>query len=258
MLDQEFRQANWQKGESCELDPEAAVSDPPEKIGFIRLPGTFSALHSLSEPRKALQEFLYRNNELQLLRVPKLKLESEPGESREAFTLRLQQALRSERERELEKLEVQFEKKQQQLEAKLQRAEAKIEKEKGDVSAKTFDTAISFGMAALGAFLGRKTVSVSTASRASRGVRGAGRVMKEKADVQRAEDALMLVEQDMEELALTLQEATAELGERFQLEHYPIEEFSIKPRRSDIFDVQVVLAWEPQLHFGNFAWGAEK
>jgi hypothetical protein len=112
------------------------------------------------------------------------------------------------------------------------------------VTAKTTDTILSFGTAVLGAFLGSKKLSTSTMTRAATGISKAGRIGKEKDDVRRAEELAAQLEQEL--LALENEQRTelAELTETYDPARVKIEEFAIKPRRSDIFDVRVTLLWD--------------
>ena len=193
--------------------------------------------------------------ELTLKRVPELKLESGPDESDNQFQLRIADALRQKKEDEVRKLEQHFQAKQRALEAQLEKAYGRIEREKGEVKARGMDTALSFGVAVVGALFGRKTVSVATASRSAQGVRSAGRLMKEKEDVRRAEEEVKRIESAMAELAEELQTRIAEAADRYAPANYTAESFSIKPRRNDIFDVRVCLQWEPVLDLSAMAQG---
>ena len=72
-------------------------------------------------------------------------------------------------------------------------------------------------------------------------------MMKEKEDVKRAEEEVKRIEQDVTALADELQNKIGEIRERYVPANFPLEKFSITPRRSDIFDVKVFLQWEPEL-----------
>jgi|GEM_PF-5347388 len=109
------------------------------------------------------------------------------------------------------------------------------------------DTALSFGVAVFGALFGRKAVSVTTASRSAQGVRSAGRMIKEKEDVRRAEDEVKRIEEEIARLAEELQTKIAATADRYSPAGFIAESFAVKPRRSDIFDVKVYLQWEPVL-----------
>ena len=41
-----------------------------------------------------------------------------------------------------------------------------------------------------------------------------------------------------------LYEESEKLTEKFSIDNYEVETFSIKPRRSDIFDVEIALLWD--------------
>ena len=82
-----------------------------------------------------------------------------------------------------------------------------------------------------------------------RGVRSAGRLIKEKGDVERVEQEITRLEEALNSLALDLQEEMARIDARYAPENYPAETFSLTPRRSDIFAVELALVWEPAFDF---------
>ena len=101
------------------------------------------------------------------------------------------------------------------------------------------------GATILGAFLGRKAISVSTIGRGTTAARGAGRVLKETQDVGRARESAEAVKQAMADLdaqfkaeADALTAATDPLTER-------LETISLKPTRQNISVRLVTLAWAP-------------
>ena len=251
---QESERTEWSGAEEYPLDPSDLAAAPPTGAGFQALPSWLGQRRHLKAEEKALADYLYHSRRLELLRVEELKLESEPGESEAAFRQRLASVLRGKREVEAARLEERYQKKQRQLTARLEKARARLEKEETDVKARGMDTALSFGVAIFGALFGRKAVSVSTASRTARGMRSAGRLMKEKGDVQRARASLARLEEDMEALSLELQGKLAAVADRFDPERYTVRRFAITPRRSDVFDVQVSLLWEPVLDFSGAAF----
>ena len=70
------------------------------------------------------------------------------------------------------------------------------------------------------------------------------RVAKEKNDVRRAEQDVQEIQLDIEELAAEIEENVIELADSYDGDNFEIETFAIKPRRSDIFDVRLLLLWE--------------
>jgi len=65
--------------------------------------------------------------------------------------------------------------------------------------------------------------------------------------VQRAEDAVALILEDVDILAREMQEKLSALAVSFDLENYVVETVNITPRRSDIYNLQLRLVWEPVL-----------
>ncbi len=130
------------------------------------------------------------------------------------------------------------------MEQKLNNALDKLEKEKVDVKTKTTDSLISFGIAVVGVFFGRKTFSASNTGKAATGMRSVGRVAKEKSDVKRGEQDVEEIQGALLKLAAEIETQVSALAEFYSVDNYEIETFSIKLRRSDIFDVRMVLLWK--------------
>jgi hypothetical protein len=243
-LDEEFIRADWESGEEVSYSPEECVADPPDNGGFYPLPGSISGLRSLNSLKKEFSDFLYQNRRQELFRMKGTTFESTPEESLGDFKVRFSDFLREQKDEAVEKLRDQYELKQERIEKKLQTALHRLEKEKVDVKTKTTDSLISFGVAVVGAFFGRKALSVSTIGKAATGMRSVGRVAKERSDVKRAEEKVLALQQELDDLSVEIEERVTELAEKYSIDNYEMETFSIKPRRSDVFDVRMVLLWE--------------
>ena len=243
-LDESFDEAQWSNAEPFTIDLAECLDASPEGSSFYGLPSGFSSLKNLQAYEKDFSDYLYQTQRLELLRAPSLKLESRPGESASEFAVRIGDCLREQKETAAEKLLAVFKTRRDRLGKKLDSALARIDKEKSDVSVKTTDTLISFGTAVLGAFLGRKALSASTMTRTAGGIRKAGRISKEKGDVRRAEEALALIEEDIAQQENEQARAIHDLAERFDADRVETEQFAIKPRRGDIFNVRLCLLWE--------------
>jgi hypothetical protein len=243
-LDEGFRQPRFSESEPFEVDLDLCPDSAPGQSSFYPVPAVISSQKSFAAYEKEFSEFLYQSRRLELLRVPSLKMESKPGESEADFMVRVADRLREDKEAAAEKLLQKFNANRDQLQKKLDSALTRLDKEQGDVSMKTTDTIISFGTAVLGAFLGRKAVSSSTMTRTASGIRKAGRLGKEKDDVRRAEELVARLEQELEALDTEQNMALQELAHSYDASRVEQERFAIKPRRSDIYDVQICLLWE--------------
>ena len=243
-LDDSFSRPDWEGSVQAEYLLEDCSSNPPDGSSYYPLPPGFTDMKDLKKLSKSFSDYLYQNKKLELFRVVSLGLESEPDESLGDFKVRLSDHLREKKEEAVDKLEAKYRTKQERLEQKLVRAMAKVDKEQQDVQSKTTDSIISFGAAIVGAFFGRKKLSATNIGKAATGMRNVGRVSKEKSDVKRAEQAVLDVQASIEELAIEIEDKVLDLGDNYEVDNFEIETFAIKPRRSDIFDVRLVLVWE--------------
>jgi hypothetical protein len=220
------------------------TDQPPATSRYHPLPAALTRLKSLKSLEKTFSDHLYQTERLELFRVKPLKLESRPGESIGEFNVRLADFLRERKDNAVEKLRRKYETRQKRIEQRLNTSIDRLDKEKMDVQTRTADTVLSFGAAVVGALFGRRALSAATVSRAATGVRKAGQVTKEKADVKRAERNVAELQQALVDLALEIEESVDELASTFSVDAYEVETFTIKPRRSDIFDVRIFLLWE--------------
>jgi len=243
-LDEEFRQPNWEEAEMSQDDSVRYDTKAPMKSLFYTLPPSIAQIRSLRELEKDFSDYLYRNKELELYRMEELDLESEVGETMQSFKIRINDRLKEQKDEALEKLKEQFAKEEEKIETKYKRAVAKLEKEEEDVSAKKTDTILSVGLTILDAFMGRKTVKRSTTSKAASAFKKAGSLYREKNDVEAAKEEIEAIQQEAEELKESFEAQIEQLSGSFDAQQYEVESFAIKPRRSDIFDIEVSLLWK--------------
>ena len=243
-LDEYFDLPKWDEAEELPVEMEDLSKAPPSSCSYAPLPPALQGARTLGPYLKSWKDFLYHNSRLKLFRVKKLKIESRPGQSLEDFELEVMALLKEKKEEALEKLEKKFKQQYQRLEDRLNTALDRLDREKQDVSARGVDTAVSFGVALLGALFGRKILSSTTATRTGRGIRSASRMMKEKEDVRRAEEKVERIRMQMEELERSFSEEAEKISAQYSLENYEIEEFFIRPRRSDILQPRTFILWE--------------
>jgi hypothetical protein len=252
-LPQDYLGVDWRKADESTVILDDLLNTPPSGSSFAELPAALKVRTDLKAEQKSLGEYLYRTRTLSLLRVKALGLESVPGESENVFRQRMVDLLTRQKDQVTAKIEEEYLIKQCRLETRLQKAYARIGKEEGEVKEKGVDAAISFGVAILGALLGRKPFSVSTATRSARGVRSVGRLLKEKEDVQRAREEVAQIEQEIARLGEALRQKIREQVNQLDPDRFAVERFTLAPRRTDIFNIKVGLLWEPQYDFSSFA-----
>ena len=237
-LNEELETLDLTKGVDYKFDADLFDKKPVEQSKFLSLPTFISELKSFKSLEKAYSDYLYRTHKLELYKCKELKSESKSNESLQDFKVRLIDIIRDEKEEAVEKLRKKYDTKSDRLETKYNSLTIRLEKEESDVSSKRTDTAMSFGMAILGSFLGSRSKR-----KYSRGISTAGKIAKEKADVRRVENQIYQVQTDMDDLQNDLSNEISDIKEKYRVENYDIETFYIKPRRSDIFDIDVSLLW---------------
>ena len=157
----------------------------------------------------------------------------------------MQDAASEKRDLEVDKLRKRYAAKAKTREDRLQRAQQALQREQEQVSKKRLDVVVSAGNAILGALLGRKKLSSTTASRIGTAIRSAGGASKESADVERAGETVAKVQADLEALNAELEKEVAALDTAFDAQAEELEEILVRARNTDIAVPVFGLAWLP-------------
>ncbi|UCE08610.1 MAG: ATP-binding protein, partial [bacterium] len=198
---------NWDEAQEIDFKVEDIKKSPEVEGAFFgEFPKEAGTKQSYLSWSKAFNEWLYRNQKLELFESPSLTTVSEPGEAERDFRIRLQLVAHEKRDMLVERLRQKYASKIARLEERIRRAEQAVDREREQAQQQKLQTAISFGTTLLGAFMGRKKMSRSTLGRATTAARGAGRAMKEAKDVDRAEENLQVLQQQLSELQAQLSE----------------------------------------------------
>jgi len=234
---------DWDR--AVELDPESFETTPLTGGEYADLPAAAQNVPNYRKWNKDLLRWVRQNRPMVLLRSKSSGLISQLGESEGEFRLRLTQGMREKRDLEVEKLRKKYDTRFTTLKDRLMRAEQSIDRENEQAKASKMQTAISFGTAILGAFLGRKAVSATSASRVGTAMRSASRVQKEKMDVARAQERAEAVRLQLSELDGRLQEDIDAIAFSMDAGTEELEEISVKPKSTDITLEIFGLAWMP-------------
>jgi len=239
---------DWNQATNIDLPVADLEQTPQEAAQFAELPGPAAKAKSYAAWSKDFAGWLYRNQKLELLSSPTLKLASNADESERDFRIRLQQAARERRDEAAEKLRQKYAPKIAALEEKRRRAEQTVEREAEQSTSQKMQTAISFGATLLSSFMGRKAINLTTLGRATTAARGVGRSMKEAQDVGRAEETVAAVNQQLADLDAQFKSETAEIERAAESLSEALETISIKPTKSNITVKILSLAWAPYWH----------
>jgi hypothetical protein len=236
---------DWGQAEELKLDPNDLDREPLPGASFASCP-TVVTDDAVDSWRKLYERWLRTSQAVTLFRSPAFKLVSDPGESEGAFRARLQLRAREERDAGVEELRKKYAAKTATLEERRARADQRVERERAQAGSAKMDTFVAAGTALLGVLLGRKRMSVTTASRMGTAIRSAGRSYGQAGDVTRAQESADRVRQQMSDLDDELQAEITALGSSYDAQKEELESVEIHPKRSDI-----------QVHFVGLGWGDE-
>lgn len=236
---------DWDQAVAVALDPSALGPKPAAGAGFAELPAEATKAKAYDGWRKDLARWVRQNCALRLLRSERFGLSARPEESNADFMSRLTLAAREQRDREAEKLRRRYADKFTALRDRLMRAEQAILREQEQLAAKKVETAISFGTAILGAFLGRKAVSAASAGRLGTAAKSAGRLRKESMDAARAQESAEAIRGQITELDRALQADIAKLEAAFDPSAEKLQDISVAPTPAGITPEFFGLVWLP-------------
>jgi hypothetical protein len=213
-------------------EADASYGDVPAAARTKRAYATWS---------KDLADWLYRTQEVTVLKSTRFKEASLPGETEGDFRNRLALAAREERDAAVEKLRAKFAAKHATLAERVRKAEQAVSREAEQARGAKVQTAISLGASILGAVLGRRK-SVSGATSVLRGV---GRSVDQAGDTGRAKETVAALRAQDAELEREFQEATAEIDRTFDPVTEPLERLAVRPKKADIDVRLVALVYTP-------------
>ena len=236
---------DWDMAEEITLDPADLETEPLTGPRFADLPAVAKNAKKYAKWNKDFFRWVRQNRPLLIYRSKRFNLSSDPQETKGEFLAHLAQASREKRDLEVEKLRRRYSSKFNTLNNRLMRTEQAVMREKEQSQSSKIQTAISFGTAILGAFLGRKAVSASSAGRFGTAMRSASRVRKESMDVHRAQETLEATKLRLAELDQRLQEDIERIEDTFDPDSETIQEILVKPKSSDMTLEFFGLVWMP-------------
>ncbi len=234
---------SWDDAQEAAIPVEDLEAAPAEGARFAELPSPAARKKSFDAWAKDLSGWLYRTQKLEIFRSGKLI--SRPGESEGEFRARLQETTRAARDAASDKLRQKYAPKLAALQERLRRAEQARARESEQVTQQGLQAAISIGATIVGAFLGRKAMTASTVGRATTAMRGAGRVLKERQDVGRADETVQAVQEQLAALDAQFKGEVDALAGAPDPLTAPLETIALTPTKQNIGVKLVALGWAP-------------
>ncbi len=234
----------WEEAEAHGELRSECEAQPVPGARFAPLPVGATSARAAAEWRNGAADRLYQQEVLTIMQCSAPKLVSTPGESAGDFRVRLAQALRERRDAEVAKLRVRYAPKLQVLGDQIRRAQERVEREKAQANQQKFNTALSIGATLLGAFFGRGA-RVGTVGRAATAARSAGRIGKENADVERANESEAVLQERLDALQAQFEQDAAALQADIDPSQVEVQSVPVRPRKSDIAVAAVGVCWVP-------------
>jgi hypothetical protein len=236
---------DWDNAELLELAIDELADAGNEGASYADCPAGADNAKSYTTWARDYKRWLRQNETVTLYRSKRFKLTSAATETEGDFRARLQDAASEQRDLAIAKIRKRYATRTTTLENRLLRAEQAVDVQKEQSTKKKLDTAISFGTAILGAVLGRKKISSTTASKVGTAIRTAGGARKEAQDVERARQTVEKVQADLAALNADLEKEVAALDTAFDAQSEELDEIVVRAKSTDINVAITGLVWLP-------------
>jgi hypothetical protein len=233
----------WDEGEPLSLSLRDLRKEPETISGidgvyYAPIPDAARSATALKKLQSDLNEWLYRNERLDVRVHPALGLAQKSGESEGEYKARLQHAAREQRDAEVDKLRASYGKKIESLEQKLAKEKADLAQEKANANSYRTESLVSWAEAAMSMLGGRRRSVSSQLSKQRRAGDAAARA-------EATEEILKQLAADKAELEAELTAQIAEITQRWDGAINGVTVDNIAPRRSDVKVDLIALAWAP-------------
>jgi hypothetical protein len=236
---------DWDDSEPVDIAVDDLLDEGEDSATYADCPAAANNPKNYARWGKDYKRWLRQNEIITLFNSKRFKLTSTPAETEGDFRARLQDAASEKRDLAIAAIRKRYASKVTTLENRLMRAEQAISREKQQSTKKKLDTAISFGTAILGAVLGRKKLSSSTATKIGSAIKTAGSASKEAADVDRARQTAEKVKADLAALNTALEKEVADLDTSFDAQNEELKEIVVRAKSTDIHVSLAGLVWMP-------------
>lgn len=237
--------AQWDDAQMVDMGESDLERQPEARASFAPLPGAAASVKSFTAWQKDCVDALFKVARLELISDEETGLNSLPGEKEREFRLRLAQAVREERDAAKEKLRQKYGPKLAALQERLRKSQAQAEVQKQQSTGAKIQAAVSVGAAILGAFMGRKTLSVTNVRSAGSALGRVEKTFKESGDVGRAMETVEAVQQQLSALDEEFNGEISKLDAGSDPMTRTLTKAVVKPKKTNIKVRALVLAWAP-------------
>lgn len=234
-------QIAWDKSETLQLSADRLAPTPDQRAsGFGMLPEPFTSARQISASAQTLANWLYQSSRFPLAVHTGTGLFRHADESEREFSIRLQQAAREQRDREVDELEKKFAPKLDKVQEKIRREQRELSRDEEEHQNRKTSEIVGLGQTMLGFLLGRKSTSgINSAMNRRRMTANA------KADIDESQEMLGDLEKQRQEIEEEMQAVVAEISAKWEHPESSLLTEELAPRRADITVQLVALGWLP-------------
>ncbi len=236
---------SWENAKAIEFPVSSLEKSPHDNSQYSDLPSKAADAKSYTDWSKDFVTWLLENKILVLFKSPATGIFSKPHESERDFRIRVDQANRERRDENVEKIRRKYAARIASLQERIRKAQQAVEREREQAKHQRTQTALSFGTTILTAFLGRKAVSASSLSKGMTAMRGVGRTMNARKDIERASETVDALQLQLDSLESEIRQEISGMEMKFDALTESLEKINIRPDRSGISVRLFALAWAP-------------
>lgn len=236
---------DWSQSKSARVWMEDLLKEPEPDAGFSSPISAMCQPKSYSTWQKEFVNWLFLNKSLNVFRSDITDTFSKPRETEKDFRVRLVQAAREARDTASEALKAKYAPKLATLQNKLETAHQRIDREKAQLAQQQMDSALHVGSTIFGAFMGRRTIGRGTINSAASSARAVGRAAKQQQDVAQAEESVVRIEEQINDLNQQFSRELAELEHKMDVQSEELKTVNIIPKKTNISVALLGLAWCP-------------
>jgi hypothetical protein len=230
---------DWKEGEAA-VGSDDLLSKPMGEGLYAPVPSALARARDLKQMEKEFSDYLYYNVSAPILYNPALDLYGGVGEGRRDFRVRCEKEVQRGRDAELKKARGRVEQDIDKVKGRVRREERELKQDEAELTARKQEEVLGLGESAFNLLTGRRTRTA-----VSRAGRRRTMTKKAKADVEESLETIEDLEKQLEELEAAWEEQAAEISQRWADKLEEIEEFEVKPRRTDVTVEFCGLAWVP-------------
>ncbi len=234
---------DWKKNVECHLSIDKFVREPVRGAGFGELPAYAMNKASYLRVKEDFIEWMYRNERVEIFYSELLKSYSKMGESEGDFRGRLSHESHEMRDQAVADLKNKYLKMMSTIDGQIERAESTLNREESEAENARMQMTGNMMDAVVGMIFGKRKTSMISKSRSA--ASSYGRSRKQNDDVQRAEEKVQGLRDQISEIESTMRDEVNLLADKFDPVRLELETIQLKPNKKDIDVQSVSLLWVP-------------